>query len=150
MAGLRTSLTPFQWFASTLLTALTTTPPTFQKHADKPLRTSLLSKLPVRSASTAAHRTTNRCVAARNCTFHLSRGDGLSCSLFSPMFPLMGREMLRDSAGTGGIFSHAHFLPPICTPISVSQVQHSPASGAMRLREVTMNSEQQERAMNCE
>lgn len=52
----------------------------------------------------------DRCIAARSRTFHLSRGGGLSCSLSSPMFPLIGREMLRDSAGTGGVFSHAVHL----------------------------------------
>jgi hypothetical protein len=34
-----------------------------------------------------------------------------------------------DSAGAGGIFGHAYFIPPICTPKSESQEQSSLASG---------------------
>ena len=149
MAGLRTSLALFQWFAATLPTALIPTLPAWQKNADKPLRTSLLSKLPARSVSTAAHRTTNRCVTALHSTFHLSRG-GLTCSLSSPMFPLIGDGDFDGFGRRWGYFQPCSFHTPICTPISLSQGQRSLANGAVCPRAAAMNSEKQERAMSGE
>jgi hypothetical protein len=111
MAGLRTSPTPFQWFAATLPTALIPTPPAWQKNASKPLRTTLLRKRPARFVSTEAHGTKIRCVVAPHRALHF-RGGGLGCSLSSPMFSLMGEGRFEWIRGALGVFLSAHFLYP--------------------------------------
>ena len=87
IAGLRTSLASFQWFAATLPTALIPTPLTLQKNANKPLRRTLLPKLLARFVRKGVHRPTNRCVTALYSTF--------PCSLFSSMFSFMRNHTRR-------------------------------------------------------
>lgn len=112
IAGLRTSLASFQWFAATLPTALIPTPLTLQKNANKPLRRTLLPKLLARFVRKGVHRPTNRCVTALHSTF--------PCSLFSSMFSLIGEGDSEVSGRRWGYFQLCSFSTPIRTPISVT------------------------------
>jgi len=149
MAGLRTSLTPFQWCAATLPTALIPTPLTWQKNANKPLWTTLLRKLPARFLSTEAHGTINCCVTAPHSTLLFS-GARLGGSLSSPMFSLIGERGFDQFWRCWGYFRPCSIHTPICTPNLVSQGQRSLANGAVCPRAAAINLEKQERAMSGE
>ena len=130
MAGLRTSLTPFQWFAATLPTALIPTPLTWQKNANIPLRAAVLAEPPARSVGTRHTGRRNR--ASRRRTAHsISAAGWLRCSLTSPMYSLKGEGSFDGFGRCWGYFQLRPFFTPIRTPISLSQGQGSPASGAM-------------------
>jgi hypothetical protein len=149
MAGLRTSLTPFQWFAATLPTALIPTPLTWQKNANIPLRAAVLAEPPARSVGTRHTGRKNR--ASRRRTAHsISAAGWLRCSLTSPMYSLKGEGSFDGFGRCWGYFRLCSFHTPICTPISLSQGQRSLANGAVCPRPAAMNSEKQERAMSGE
>ena len=149
MAGLRTSLTPFQWFAATLPTALIPTPLTWQKNANIPLRAAVLAEPPARSVGTRHTGRKNR--ASRRRTAHsISAAGGLRCSLTSPMYSLKGEGSFDGFGRCWGYFRPCSFRTPFCTPISLPLGQGSLVSGATSPREATMNSEQQERSMSEE
>jgi hypothetical protein len=63
---------------------------------------------------------------------------------------LIGERGFDEFGKRWGYFQPGSFHTPICTPISVLQLQRSLASGAVWHREATMNSENQERAMSGE
>ena len=145
MAGLRTSLTPFQWFAATLPTALIPTPLTWQKNANIPLRAAVLAEPLARSVGTRHTGRKNR--ASRRCTAHsISAAGGLRCKLFPLMSSLIGEGNFDGFGRCWGYFRLCSFH----TPISLSQGQRSLANGAVCPRAAAMNLEKQERAMSGE